>query len=205
MAEDTAAPAAEPETSTTLKNFGDLAEAFDKAFPATAEKKEPESPTPTEVPETTPSLTPATTPAAKPAETPSPTTPTAAGDELPDFLTGKTPEEPPKPAEPEIPPEKPKESVGMKQLRTAYENLKKTIAEKEAGYTQQIEELKKAPATAPDAEATITQLKKQVEELSGAVERTAIEFHPAFRLNLWINANSSSRCAPDFRGSQGRP
>ncbi len=188
MAEEEATPTAvaEPEKSTTLKDFGDLSEVFDKVFPSTAEKKEPESPSPT--PASTPATpplsepTPASESATSPPETPTPTPPaTPAQDELPDFLTGKKTEEPPKPVEPEIPAEKPKESVGMKQLRTAYEGLKKQIAEKEAGYTAQIEELKKAPATAPDAEATITQLKKQVEELSGAVERSAIEFHPAFR------------------------
>ncbi len=187
--EETAvAPPAEPEKSATLKDFGDLSEVFDKVFPSTAEKKEPESPSPT--PASTPATpplsesTPASESSTSPPSTPTPpSAATPAQDELPDFLTGKKTEEPPKPAEPdlELPPIKGKESANMTMFREKFDLVKSKARAREQELIAQVEELKKAPATAPDAEATIEQLKKQVEELSGAVERSAIEFHPAFR------------------------
>ncbi len=180
MAEEVAA---EPEQQTTLKDFGDLAEAFDKAFPATAEKKESESPQPTEAPASTPSLTPATTPAATPEETSAPTTTTPVADELPDFLTGKKPEEVAKPTEPEfeLPPPKGKESSNMTMFREKFDLVKSKARAREQQLLTQLDELKKAPPTAPDAEATIKNLEAKVQEMSGALERTAIEFHPAFK------------------------
>ncbi len=175
VAEPTEAP------PTTLKDFGDLAEAFDKAFPATAEKKEPESPSPT------PASTAATQPKSEPTPEPevsisSPPTSTPVADELPDFLTGKK-EEPAKAAEPELelPPPTGKESANMTMFREKFDLVKTKARAREQELLNQLEGLKKAPPTAPDAEATIKDLEAKVQEMSGALERTAIEFHPAFK------------------------
>jgi len=178
MAEETAVAETPPpstEISTTLKDFGDLDKVFDKVFPATAQKKEaaPAEPGPEPAPIVPPAAEKEVPPEVKPPDVIQPK------EELPDFLTGKKTEAPP-PVD-ELPPPSPKESVGMKQLRTAYENLKRQAQTKEQEYTQKLEELQKAPPVAPDADATIRQLEQQVQELSAGLERSAIEFHPAFR------------------------
>lgn len=174
---DEVAEAPAPEAPVTLKDFGDLSEVFDKVFPTTAEKKEKPEPAPVESgPEPAPEPV---VPEVKKEPPPGPKA--QAQEELPDFLTGKKTEKPPVQAEPELPPPGPKESVGMKQLRTAYENLRKQTTQKEQEFNARLEELSKAPPAAPDADAMIKHLEGQVQELSAAVERSAIEFHPAFR------------------------
>lgn len=164
-------PPAEGEP-TVLKNFGDLAEAFDKAFPSTAEKKE--EAVPSEAPK-------AETP--EPAKAPEPAKIPTAGDELPSFLTGETPkaeEIPPPPSDPDIPPPTGKESVGMKQLRTAYENLKKQQQTKEAEFKAQLEAASKPPEQTETA-TKMAELEKQNQEMLAAFERISLEHRPKFQ------------------------
>lgn len=180
MAEETAVAEAEAppaEAPVTLKDFGDLSEVFDKVFPTTAEKKEK----PPAVSGPDPAQATVVPPEVKKEEQAPPVSQAPVVEELPDFLTGKKTEKPPVQAEPELPPPGPRESVGMKQLRTAYENLKKQSQTKEQEFNARLDELSKAPPTTPDADATIKHLESQVQELSAGLERSAIEFHPAFR------------------------
>ncbi len=158
---------------TVLKNFGNLDEVFDRVFPATAEKKEAEP-----VPEPA-----AAVPEAKPAPPAEVKPPSAVAEELPDFLTGEKPKEEPKPVESEfeLPPPKGKESANMTMFREKFDLVKSKARAREQELLGQLAELKKAPAAAPDADATIKSLEAQVQELSGAIERTSIENHPRFR------------------------
>lgn len=169
-----AAPAAE---QTVLKDFGSLDEAFDKAFPSTAEKKEvaPVEPPKEAVPAE-----------ASKAETPAPA-PTKT-DDLPDFLTGDKPkaEEVAPTTEPELPPVTGKESVGMKEIRTAHEKLLEKFKAQEA----EMKALKEAPQQPSEATATIEQLQKQVAEMSGIIERRYIEDRPDFKQQFTDKRNN---------------
>jgi hypothetical protein len=175
-------PEAEP---TVLKNFGDLAESFDKVWPATAEKKEGDDASRKQELITPVSKGAATSePEAAPPKAPEPPKTEAAPDELPSFLTGDKPkaEEPPQPppGDPDLPPPTGKESVGMKQLRTAYENLKKQQQAKEAEFKAQLEAATKSPEQSEYA-ARLEQLEKQNKEYAEAFDRVQLESRPAFQ------------------------
>ncbi len=176
VAEPKPAEQAPEQGETVLKNFGDMAAAFDKVFPATAEK--PEAAQRKEAPAPVPP-TPTEPPAPAPVPAPAPESPKQTS-ELPDFLSGeKKAETAPPPGDPDIPPPTGKESVGMKQLRTAYDNLKKQSAQKEAEYKTMMDAAKASPPE--DVNATITGLQAQLKERDQIIARRNIEDLPAFR------------------------
>lgn len=165
--------------------FGNLTEAFDKAFPSTARK--PEATPPPAAPPA-----PETPPAAEPKVEPPP--PAAAVPEtkpedqtVPEVIFGDKKEEPPAAPEPEIevPPgiTKEKDIQSWKQLRTAYETEKKARAREASEFTKKLAEAQ-AAATDPAIQATIDQLKRQNLELLQVVERKSVEDHPRFRQEI---------------------
>lgn len=176
MAEEAEAAVAEPESG--LKDFGNLDDIFDKVFPATAEKNgEVAAPPPEPAKQAPPP--PAPEPAKPAAKTEPP--PPSVIEEFPDFVSGVKPAEAPKEeAPPDIPEPAKNEPKGLTNLRNAYYKLRDENKAQAEAFAKQIEELKKAPPPQPDADAIIQRLEAQNQELSAAVERTAIQFHPAF-------------------------
>lgn len=153
--------------------FGSLSDAFNDAFPATADP-ENDAPAPeieTEQPK------PEVAPAKKPDAPAKPT-----GDELPDSLFA-TPEkkEEPKPEEvPEIEAPKglkPKEQVAWKEIRSREQEATKRVSE----LTIELETLKKAPHPKDDdAAARVAELERSNAELSERIATVDLQSHPAF-------------------------
>ena len=166
---------AEPPQESGLKNFGNLEEAFDQAFPATVEKETPETaPAPPPAPEPVKAPPPPEKPATEAAKAPQ--------DELPDFLTGKVEEKKP---ETTTVPDVDVDAIGLREIRRHYKELFKTTqAEKtaRAQLQQELEEAKKAVGKTPaEVEATLQELQAKNKELSDALEQGYVENHPAIR------------------------
>lgn len=156
--------------------FGSLEEAFDKAFPATVEKKT----TPESSPEPVKAVEPEK--AAPEPEKIVPEPAKAPESEFPDFLSGQIEEKKP---EPVTVPDVNVDAVGLKELRTHYRTLKETAKAKATEVQtlqRELEEVKKAQGKTPaDVEATIRELQQKNQEMSEALEQSWVENHPAIR------------------------
>lgn len=165
--------------------FGNLTEAFDKAFPSTAKKPETEPPPAAPAPETPP-------PAPEPkADTPPPT---AAASEsqpgqqtVPEAIFGDKKEESPVAPEPkiEVPShiKDPKQIKNFEQMRDLYEDAKRKLIAETNEFARKLAEAR-ATAVDPGIQATIDTLKREKQELLQIVERKSVEDHPRFRQEI---------------------
>lgn len=155
--------------------FGNMAAAFDEAFPSTA-KKELE---PAAAPEVPQPVVPVAAPKTEAVATVPEKKPDTQG--LPEAIFGDRKESVAAP-EPEIEVPKgitkEKDIQSWKQLRTAYETEKRERARESSDFVRQLAEAKAAD---PGAQATIDELKRQNQELLQTVERSNVERHPKFQ------------------------
>lgn len=181
MPETIEAPAAE-NVGVDNPAFGNLSEAFDAAFPATAPEEGAE-PTPEQAPVAPAPGAPKSQPAApeKPAEATDP-------HEVPESIFGDAPK--PDAAKPVEAPEpeivmpksitKAKDIATWEALRTAYHTTKTELAKEKQEFARQIEEAKKAPSD-EGARARIAELENYNRQLSDRVASVNVQAHPAFQ------------------------
>lgn len=164
--------------------FGNMKEAFDKAWPASA-KKEEAAPTP---PPAAEPVTPTATPKVEIQAAES----APAKDELkqtvPEAIFGDKKPEPVTP-EPEIVMPKsitkPEEIETWKQMRKALDTEKRERTREASEFASKLAEAKASSAD-PALQATVEQLRQQNQELLQAVERRSVEDHPRFRQEITL-------------------
>jgi flagellar motility protein MotE (MotC chaperone) len=163
------APSGEQPSVINSPAFGNLADAFDQAFPSTVDEPTDDQlideppPRPAKVPEK---------PAAK-APPKEEKKPAPAADEVPEAVFGEPKKEEPAP-EPVA-----ETFKGPKELRQAYDKTKaelKRLADENAKFQEQL----KTPPKDETAQARIAELETQLREYSDTVASVKLEQHPAF-------------------------
>lgn len=164
---DTETAIADAPAETSIPGFGNIEEAFNQAFPSTAENDEaPVTPPALTLEEEKPIVEP-------PAPKPEPKKP-AEGD-VPESIFGDVPEAPK--AEPPV-------LKNTAEIRAAYKTSQAEIAR----LTTELEELRTKATTPPSpdegAAARLAELQAQNQQLSAAVEKTNLMAHPKFQENF---------------------